>query len=199
MKGSSSLCSTVNGVVLVGGRSRRMAQPKQLLESDGIPLVERAVIALQKQVDRVVLAGDGPVPHSLDGLPQLADVEGLAGPLAGVLAAMRWGRDAAWVAVACDMPNVSREAVSWLLDQRRSGASAVVPRLPGGRIEPLLALYEPESRKLLEEQVVQGRWGLRHLALRDDVISPIPPPDLHSAWINVNTPEELEAHTRSEV
>jgi glutamate dehydrogenase (NADP+)/cyclic pyranopterin phosphate synthase/molybdopterin-guanine dinucleotide biosynthesis protein A len=190
---------TVHGVVLVGGRSRRMARPKQLLESDGVPLVERAVTALLEHVDRVVFAGDGPVPHSLAGLPQLAVPEELAGPLAGVLAAMRWDPNAAWVVVACDMPNVSGEAVSWLLDQRQNGATAVMPRLPGGRAEPLLAVYEPAARTLLEEQVVRGRLALRHLAERGHVISPMPPPELHSAWINVNTPEDLETHARSEV
>jgi molybdopterin-guanine dinucleotide biosynthesis protein A len=176
-----------------------MARPKQLLESDGVPLVERAVTALLEHVDRVVFAGDGPVPHSLAGLPQLADPEDLAGPLAGVLAAMRWDPNAAWVVVACDMPNVSGEVVSWLLDQRQNGATAVMPRLPGGRAEPLLAVYEPAARTLLEEQVVRGRLALRHLAERGHVISPMPPPELHSAWINVNTPEDLETHARSEV
>lgn len=190
---------TVHGVVLVGGRSRRMARPKQLLVSGGVPLVERAVAALLEQVDRVVLAGDGPVPHALADLPQLADPEDLAGPLAGVLAAMRWEPNAAWVAVACDMPNISRDAVVWLLDQRQTGATAIMPRLPGGRVEPLLAVYEPAARTLLEEQVVRGQLALRHLAERGHVISPMPPPELHNAWINVNTPEDLETHARSEV
>jgi len=199
MSRSSPSRAAVNGVVLVGGRSRRMARPKQLLESDGIPLAERAVMALLEQVDLVVLAGDCPVPDSLADLPRLVDPPGLAGPLAGVLAAMRWEPDAAWLVVACDMPDVSREAVAWLLNQRRTGTWAVMPRFPGGQVEPLLALYEPEARKLLEEQVVQARWGLRHLAKSDRVINPTPPPELHNAWTNVNTPEELEARARSEV
>ena len=199
MRESPAPRTTINGVVLVGGRSRRMARPKQLLESGGIPLVERVVTALVEKVDRVVLAGDGPVPPSLAGLPRLADPEGLAGPMAGVLAALRWDPDATWVAVACDMPNVSPEAVSWLLDQRRAGVSAIMPCLSGERVEPLLALYEPATRKLLEELVIRRRLALRHLAERDDVISPLPPPEIHGAWTNVNTPEDLETHARSGV
>jgi len=81
----------VFGVVLVGGRSRRMRTPKQLLSHGGVPLAAHAVEAMRPHVEQVVLAGSGPVPDQLRDLQQLRDPPGVAGPLAGVLAAMLGG------------------------------------------------------------------------------------------------------------
>ena len=169
---------TINGVVLVGGGSRRMGRPKQLLMWRGVSLSERAVAAVQHQVDNVVLAGSGSVPEALERLPKLPDPPGLVGPLAGLLAVMRWAPSAAWVVAACDMPRVSSKAVAWLIEQRRPGVWAVMPKIRGGTVEPLLAVYEPQARALLETQAARGRWGLRNLAVSGRVICPTPPDQL---------------------
>jgi len=181
---------TIRGVVLVGGESRRMGTPKQLLRHGRITLSERAVEAMQPHVEQVMLAGSGPVPDGLKDLLRLPDPPDIAGPLAGLLAAMRWAPGSAWVVSACDMPRISGEAVRWLLDQRRPGTWAVLPRSRSAKVEALLAAYEPQAWPLLEAQAAAGRWGPRHLAEHERVVCPELPPGLAEAWVNVNTPEE---------
>jgi len=190
---------TVRGVVLVGGTSRRMGRPKQTLIHGGTTLSERVVEAVRPHVEQVVLAGSGPVPDELRDLHRLPDPPGVAGPLAGVLAAMRWAPESAWVVAACDMPQISGEAVRWLLGKRRPGTWAVLPRSGEGRIEPLLAVYEPQARFQLEGQVSAGRWGLRHLAENPRIACPTLPAELAGAWMNVNTPEEISRLLHSDV
>jgi molybdopterin-guanine dinucleotide biosynthesis protein A len=56
------------GGVLVGGQSRRMGRPKQLVEIGGGTMVEHVVRALSEEVDEVVLLGDSPVPAALANL-----------------------------------------------------------------------------------------------------------------------------------
>ena len=73
--------------LLVGGGSRRMGRPKALLELAGDSLAERALAAVIPRVDGVALLGSGKVPAALHDLPRLADVAGVDGPMAGVLAA----------------------------------------------------------------------------------------------------------------
>jgi molybdopterin-guanine dinucleotide biosynthesis protein A len=187
------------GVVLVGGASRRMSTPKQLLSHRGAQLAARAVEAMRPHVEQVVLAGSGPVPDELEDLHRLHDPPDVAGPLAGVLAAMRWAPESAWVVAACDMPRISREAVRWLIHQRRPGTWGVLPRSGEGRVEPLLAVYEPHARSSLEGQASAGRWGLRHLAENPWIRCPKPPAELAAAWVNVNTPDEMSRLLRSDV
>jgi molybdopterin-guanine dinucleotide biosynthesis protein A len=182
----------VFGGVLVGGTSVRMGQSKSLLRFEGTTFIERIVAALENRVARLALLGDGPTPSTLSDVVRLPDVPGLAGPLAGMLAALRWARQACWVFVACDLPMLRPEALDWLLEQREPGRWVVMPKVPPGRVEPLLAVYEPEALELLEQLVGRGLRSPRHLEGERQVYTPTPPRPLRACWTNVNTPEELD-------
>lgn len=137
--------------LLVGGKSTRMGRPKSLLRSAGRSWAEAVHAALAASVPDVFLLGDGPVSAELSGLPRLLDVPDRAGPLAGMVGAMRWRPDAAWVFAACDMPLLDAESIAWLLSHRESGVWAVMPRRPGfRRVEPLGAWYGPRIRSMME-------------------------------------------------
>ena len=85
------------GAVLAGGLSRRMGgTDKALVEMGRRPLIAHAVDRLAPQVGAIAINanGDGARFAGL-GLPVFADtMAGHAGPLAGVLAAMRFARRA---------------------------------------------------------------------------------------------------------
>ncbi len=180
------------GCILIGGKSSRMGQPKHLIRENGQTWLELAVQRLSPLVDQVVLSGRGQVPDCLAHLPRLADVPGIAGPMTGLLSAMRWQPEAAWILLACDQPDFSAEAVSWLRRQAMPGVYAVLPDLAGsGHQEPLLAWYDSRCRFALEELARQGCLRLSGLAGQPGVISPTPPAHLCPCWRNVNTPQEL--------
>ena len=177
--------------VLIGGASRRMGTPKALLEIDGETLLERTARILSARAEGVVLLGDGPVPPGLD-LPRLPDPAGLAGPLAGILAALRSAPGAAWIVTACDQPGLSLEAVDWLLAQRTADAWAVLPRVDERGVEPLLALYEPRALELAEALVAGGRLSPSRLARDPKCATPRVPARLAAAWADVDTPDDWE-------
>ncbi|HUU10552.1 MAG TPA: molybdopterin-guanine dinucleotide biosynthesis protein B [Phycisphaerae bacterium] len=182
----------VYACVLIGGKSSRMGRPKHLIESGGRTWLERTVGLLGTVAARVVIAGDGCVPESLSAVARLADAPEAEGPMAGVLAAMRWAPDASWLVAACDLPNLSAEALGWLLATRAPGVWATLPRLPGAAgVEPLLAHYDPRARGLIERLPGEGNFRLSALARHPKVISPTPPANLAPAWTNANTPADL--------
>ncbi len=83
----------VTGVVLAGGQSRRMGGgDKGLLELAGKPMLGHVIDRLAPQVGRMAINANGePSRFAAFGLPVVADtVAGFVGPLAGVLAGMRW-------------------------------------------------------------------------------------------------------------
>jgi len=167
-----------------------MGRPKQLLEVNSGTMVERVAAALAASVDEVVLIGEGEIPDALARMRRLADAPEARGPLAGMLAAVRWAPSGTWIIAACDLPEIEAAAVRWLLGQRRPGRRAVVPRLPGG-LEPLLALYEPPAAELMEDLAAVGEWAPHRLAERAHVATPEPPPELRRCWFNANTPRDL--------
>lgn len=178
------------GGVLVGGQSRRMGRPKQLLEIGGGTMVEHVVRALSGEVDEIVLLGGGPIPAGLASLSIVADADDCRGPMAGILGALRAIPDACWVVAPCDLPLLRPLAVRWLLQTRRAGAWAVLPRFEGF-VEPLFALYEPEAVTLLEGAAADGDHALHRLARSSRVATVEPPSDLRRCWFNANTPQEL--------
>lgn len=184
--------TSVLGGVLIGGCSRRMGHPKQLLDIGGATMVERIVSVMEAEVDDVVLSGAGPVPAAIDGLPRISDADGCEGPMAGVLGVMRARPDSCWIMSPCDLPLLRRAAVRWLLGQRRHDAWAVLPSLEGF-VEPLFAVYESRARALLESAAAAGELALHRLAANERVVTVEVPADLHECWFNANTPHDLAA------
>ncbi len=183
----------VRGGVLIGGGSRRMGSPKHLIATDGVTWLERVASALQAHVAEVCVIGEGELPPGCASLPRIGDAPGLNGPIAGILGAFIASPRDAWIIAACDLPQVAPAAIAWLLAQRAPGAIAVLPRSAGGRVEPLLALYEPAARPVLEALPRTPGVGPRALAGRGDVLTPQAPEALAACWTNVNTPAEREA------
>ncbi len=180
------------GCLLIGGKSSRMGRAKHLIEENGTTWLELAVAKMAPLVQQVVLSGQGQVPDSLAALPRIPDVPGLAGPLAGILAVMRWQPTVSWLVAACDLPAVQPEALQWLLDQRSPGVQAIMPDLDGkGHIEPLLAWYDFRCQLLLEEIAGSGSLRISRLAGQKKVFHFQPPRELHPCWQNINTPSQL--------
>jgi len=192
------LRTPVWGCVLLGGRSSRMGRPKHLLRQDGRTWLERGVGLLSTTVEQVVLSGAGDIVPELAGCPRVPDLPGeLRGPLAGLLAVMRWNPWVSWLPLACDQPEAGPEALAWLLARRRPGIWAILPDPGGeGRVEPLLAHYDFRVLPLLENLAAAGNWRLGALAALPRSATPRPPPSLCSSWCNCNRPEELPLSMR---
>ncbi len=184
--------------ILIGGKSSRMGQPKHLIEDEhNLTWLERTANILRPLVDGVVVSGSGLLPDRLTDTVRLADIPQVAGPLTGILAAMRWQPLVTWLFVACDMPHINPEAIHWLLSERRPGCWGRVPRLPGNKhCEPLLAWYDYRAAQLFEEQNYSGNLRIGAVASHLKVENPVIPGTLACGWQNVNTPEQLKAVRR---
>lgn len=183
----------LSACLLIGGRSSRMGRPKHLIKGvNGKTWVENTVHLLQPFTKEIVLSGRGDVPDSLEFLTRISDVPDVQGPLTGILAAMRWKPDSCWLLLACDMPNITREALEWLIASRSPESWGTVPRLKeDGFVEPLLALYEPQAKHYFEELCSSGILRISMVARRSNIATPVIPQALSGAWSNINTPDEL--------
>ncbi len=181
--------------VLVGGRSTRLGgRAKQLLRVQGKSLLRRVVEAVDGSGEEVVYVGRGPLPADAPQAPQLPDPPGFAGPVAGMLAALAWQPRALWLFLPTDMPFLGKEAVDWLLSQRRWGVWGVIPVLPDGKPQPLFSLWTPQGRNLLATCAWKGA-GPRELVGHPKVAAVPVPEELAAQLRGVNTPDEWRALT----
>jgi molybdopterin-guanine dinucleotide biosynthesis protein A/molybdopterin converting factor small subunit len=180
------------GLVLAGGRSRRMGRDKAALTyGDGTPQLERAMQLLAPHVARAFVSvrseqADDPVRARFD---QIRDTHENIGPIAGLLAAQAQHPEVAWLVVACDLPLLDEATLAQLLKARAASRTATAYRSShDGQPEPLCAIYEPASREALAAYVAAGRQCPRQFLLESDVLlldEPNP-----RALDNVNTPQE---------
>jgi molybdenum cofactor guanylyltransferase len=179
----------VVGVVLAGGRGRRLGGDKAVVELAGRPLLSYPLAAL-----RAVLAEVAVVAKRATRLPALDDDVAVwrepdepAHPLVGVLEALRRSSGRAVLVVAADLALLDAGLVRRLAEAPARGAPAVVPRA-GGRLHPLCARYEPSALGRLE--------GFAAGARVTDVVGALGPAVLElgdeRALFNVNTPADLE-------
>ena len=188
------LRTPVLGCVLIGGQSSRMGHPKHMIQKSGRTWIEQTVEVLDQLTSRVIIAGTGTLPESVRDCDRLVDVPNVRGPMAGILAALRWAPHASWLVTACDLPLLSLPALEWLLSTRAPGVWATLPRLKGPEdgIEPLLAHYDFRARLPLESLASEGEFSLSRVGSHPKIIMPSPPSSLITAWQDVNTPAQLE-------
>lgn len=125
-----------------------MGTPKGLLEapSIGSSILEHLVSLGRQAGFPVALVGDAaPYAALAKGVPRIDDDPPGAGPLAGLHAALRYaarGQTARVIAVACDMPFISLEALTELAEHPSDAAVIAARRAPGAPWEPMLARYD---------------------------------------------------------
>lgn len=178
------------GLVLVGGQSSRMGRSKADLVYHGGPqaLVCRSLLA--SVCERVFFSGPeirtafGP-DWILDACPESF------GPLTGILSAMKVHPKASWVVLAVDMPFFDQKALQFLVMHRDASKVATAFICPETSLpEPLCAIYEPESLKLLLEAREMKRNCPRAILKSLDIAGLAP---LDPKWVaNANTPEEYQ-------
>ncbi len=193
----------IAGVILAGGLARRMGGgDKALLQLGGETLLARVIAQLKPQVGEMVLNANGdPGRFAEFGLPVVADtVAGFAGPLAGVLAGMRWAAARGHthvVSAAGDTPFFPADLVARLAEaEQASGqpiAMAVTNDPERGLSEhPTFGLWPVDLADNLEESLTVGNmrkiivWTSRHGCARAvfDEGAEFP-------FFNVNTPEDM--------
>lgn len=152
----------VHGLVLAGGRSRRLGRDKAALRLAGRSLLELAVDRLTGLVDTVCVSV-ACEPESGDpraGHRWIVDREPGGGPMAGLLAARDADPTVAWLVLAVDMPAVRRETLAKLMTLRDPSRAATVLRTAQGP-EPLTGIYEPDPAQALEAAYERGERSLR--------------------------------------
>ncbi len=149
----------ITGVILAGGRGRRMGGlDKGLYPFADKPLIEWVIAALAPQVHRLLINAN----RSLDlydayGVPVVKDaVAGYPGPLVGIMSAMEVAATP-WIAVVpCDTPLVPRDLVARLGDALIGQGAEVAIAHDGQRAQPLHALLPVALAAVLKRFIASG-------------------------------------------
>jgi molybdopterin-guanine dinucleotide biosynthesis protein A len=132
------------GVVLAGGRGRRLGGDKAVAVLGGRPLITHPLAAMRAVLAEVAIVAkhDTALPDGLGGVAVWIEPDEPRHPLLGIVHALRCARGRAVLVCAADLPFVTAGALRALATADAGGAPAVLAEGPDGT-QPLLGRYEP--------------------------------------------------------
>jgi molybdopterin-guanine dinucleotide biosynthesis protein A len=183
----------VAGVILAGGRARRMNnRDKGLVEFKGHPMVSYAVAAMTPVVDDLFISANRNIEQYRQfGWPVIGDqTDSFDGPLAGILSAMMHADADVLLVMPCDSPLIKAEHLQKLLLARAENNADVAVAFDGTRLHPVFLALKTSLRASLQNYLAGGQrkvaaWVEQQNLVRADFSGE---PEIFS---NINTMDEL--------
>lgn len=185
-------------VVLAGGEGRRIGGGKPLRLLGERPLLDHAIEQARQWSDQVAIALRfkdqlGDIQASV-----IIDEQSVEGPLAGLIAALRFGRGAgaqAVLTIPADMPYLPEDLADRL--RERLGTKVAAIASSAGRLHPICGLWRVAALDSLPKYLGSDRRSLRGFA---DLIGYVEVDwSIQSGdpFFNINSPQDLaKAHRR---
>ena len=182
----------VTGVILAGGKARRMGGiDKGLVSINGRPMVNYVIDALRPQVATLLLnANRNHDSYREFGLPLIADADSdFRGPLAGFASGMRVAKTP-YIAVApCDSPLLCSDLVQRLYSALHKEGARIAAAHDGSRLQPVFVLLDCTLLDDLAGHLADGgrkidQWYQRHGYATADFS------DVIDTFSNVNAPAD---------
>ena len=195
MEGNQAIANAT-AIILTGGKSSRMGQPKALLPFDGEPLIVHLVRRLERLFSEIVI-----VAAPGQELPPLSvtlvqDEVAYQGPVGGIYYGLRAASRELGFVTSCDLPFLNLPLISYLTTQI-SDYDVVVPYWQN-RFQPLHALYRRSVLSFLQEQLERGELRpiylyekVRTHEIHEDELRRFDPEGL--SFTNMNSREDYQA------
>lgn len=192
--GADAIAGQVTGVILAGGKARRMGGvDKGLVAINGRPMVSYVIDALRPQVSTLLInANRSHERYGEFGLPVIADDDrDFRGPLAGFISGMG-AAQTPYIAVApCDSPLLCTDLVQRLYSAMHEAGTRIAVAHDGARLQPVFVLLECALRDDLAGHLADGgrkidQWYATHgFAVADCS-------DVPESFLNINAPADQQ-------
>ncbi|MEP6933408.1 MAG: molybdenum cofactor guanylyltransferase [Nitrospirota bacterium] len=192
------MANDVTGILLAGGKSRRMGEDKRHLLVGEQTLLERGLAVLRTifQEVLVVIAQDSD-PLGVDARV-VRDLVADCGSLGGLYTGLMQATTPRIFVVACDMPFLDQMVIAQFMS-RGHNADIVMAKVEG-RLHPMHALYGKQCVPVLEQMILARQLKIQeivskaflrvHYVTGADLVTIDPS---GRSFYNVNTLTDLEA------
>ena len=187
----------ISGLILAGGLSTRMGgRDKGLQLLEGRPMITHIIERLQPQVGPLLInANQNYEAYEVFGLPMIADViSNFVGPLAGMHAGLSHCTTPYLLSVPCDCPFLPTDLARRLSDALMSSGADIAYAITINQNQtehhPVFCLLKRGVIVGLAEYLSEGGRKVLSWVSSQAHVQVIF--DDHSAFLNINTPDDLK-------
>lgn len=183
----------VTGLILSGGKSKRMGRPKAFLPFEGSTVIGHIVHEIKDLFNEIFIVANEVESFEDLGVDVVKDILPHRGPLGGILSGLMTSSNHYAFVMACDMPLIDKRLVRELVSRRQDN-DVVVLSHPHG-IEPLFGVYSKNCIKPLEESLFAGNLSVQDFlsGLKAGIYEWLPERQDAEAlppFFNINTPQD---------
>ncbi|MCI0661101.1 MAG: molybdenum cofactor guanylyltransferase [Acidobacteria bacterium] len=198
----------IAGYIQAGGHSSRMGQDKSWLEIEGVPMIERVLIAMQPVIEQISIVINSKNQNYKKyealagrwGVEIIADLHEHRGPLGGIDTALaNCLKHESALILACDLPFITPGFLSFLCKKHLpdNRQEVTVPLDQENRLQPLTAVYHRSCRASIKQMLDDDNLKVDQLYSRVRVQQVnfaefAHLPQAYRFFNNVNTLEEYE-------
>ncbi len=184
----------VTGVIVAGGKSKRMGRPKAFIEFEGKPLIQRVVEKIEPICAETFIVANDLEAFGKFGVPVVADVYPGKASLGGIYTGLYVAEHSHVLVVGCDMPFLNQDLLRFLVSlappydvvipraKDRSGKGPYIPpdateeekalwlTRPIARetdLQPMHAVYSKQCMPVIRAHLANGDY--RAIGFHDDV------------------------------
>ena len=184
--------NTITGIILAGGRARRMGGvDKGLIPVCGRPMIEHVLDVLRSQLGALIINANRNLPtYRSMGCPVVRDGDdSYSGPLAGMSSGLHAAATPLCVTVPCDSPLIGADIARRLYRALQDAGAEIAVAHDGERVHPVVNIMNTGLADSIDEFLAAGerkidRWFDRHHWVHADFS------DHPEYFINVNTEDE---------
>ncbi len=176
----------ITGIVIAGGKSSRMGQNKALIKYGSIRLIDNAIEILQNFTQNILISSNVSIQNV--SYPIISDEFKNIGPIGGLYSSLKESKSELNIIIPCDVPNVNIGLYNKMIELCVD-VDAVIPELPNGKLEPLIACYKKKILPIIDESICNNDYKLVNLLLKIKVRY-IDVLDIEQ-FKNINSPEDL--------
>lgn len=183
-------------IILAGGKSSRMGFDKQLLKIDERRLMDSLIHKLNKDFEEIIIVTNRPELYIGLSHKIIGDILLDKGPLGGIHAGLSVSSSKYAFVVACDMPNINMDYISFMKERLIDRDSFGCVTRFGQWIEPFSSFYSKDLINHIGEYLETNKKSINGL-IKDLNITYIDEdearrfsPNWHM-FLNLNTKEDL--------
>jgi molybdopterin-guanine dinucleotide biosynthesis protein A len=152
----------VTGIILAGGKSRRMGSDKGLMIINGKPMVQYIIDELESLDIPVIIVSNNP-QYEIFGFPVFEDSIKNKGPMAGIYTGLLHSNTEKNVVLSCDVPKISAKLIKQLVSRANNSEVSILKH--GDTLHPLIGIYRRSALVDLKNHLDNDRLKMKQFCI----------------------------------